>query len=290
MKNIFTIWLLIISINVFALPLKQEVSNSEYLLKNSYWKTHYQKNIKDAKAIREPIIFINPNSIAKNILMQSYDETSANYRNYAVYFESANFLRKARSSDLEIYNNLLKLKELETILFKRKKDKGKSSKLFENIEYYSDEDFKTKIDELPPVLEIPEKHSYYLKIKQIHLNNAKYRVDFYYKNKTFAIRIINLETLYFYGTKMNNPNELANTYILSPVDEGFLHIIDITGKINQFEQINKIMDINTFFSRRMEVIKAWFFKTAMGVNVRYRIKPIALFNYPDSPSSNITKK
>lgn len=247
---------LALSARGFSAPSLQSLlspTSAEALLKGErVWHTSYEGKLA-----------LLASGFAAETAQKYLDETEASFSEEVLYFAPAGFAPE--KSPLEIFNSILDISSLEQARVKKNDDSY--SPLFQKISIFFDKDKKEEL-KTPLVLEeLPDSMSLYASMRDDRLGSIFYQFDYTARESGIALSMLNLVPLRYLFFGIADKESLRTTFIQMPTAEGVLYVAHIAGHINNLDSIKKRLDLPSFFSRRIEGLKAWFFKQAYGLNI-----------------------
>lgn len=205
----------------------------------------------------------------KNEFEEIYYQTDANYSVQILYFVPRGTL--PQRSDLEIYNSIKKVLSLDNSYVVRD---NRHDPFMTKVHEYSGPEFKTKIQFIPLTQgPIPIYSESYIKAKDTRFGTIGYTIAYRYRQGRFMINLTNLSNISYIMYPIAAAGKFSTVLTAQPVRDGVLYISQAFVSFKNLKTAESSIDLRTFFSRRLEALKGWYFRQVYQIEVIQGVFP-----------------
>ncbi len=209
------------------------------------------------------------NSLIKDQLKEIFYQLPANYTVQIIYFAPDNIL-PARS-DLQIYNAVKNVESLDNSYVLRK---GRKDPFMTKVHEYAGIEFKKRMQFTP--LEkgpIPLFSESYFKAKDTRFGNTSYILTYRYEQERFMLNLTNESAIDYLIYPIAEKGKFSTVLMAQRVRGGILFILHTFVSLKNLKTAESNIDLRTFFSRRLEALKGWYFREVYGLELVQGILP-----------------
>lgn len=198
-----------------------------------------------------------------------YYKTSTNYTEQILYFVPNGLLPKR--TDLQVYNAVKNVESLEQSYVVRDKRRDPfMSKVHEFATTALKQRVKYTPLEVPP---IPIYSESYIKAKDTRFGTIGYTISYRYNKGRLIINLSNLSSIHYMVYPIADAQKFSTIVTVQPLKEGTLYIFQTFASLKNLKNAESNIDLRTFFSRRLEALKGWYFRQVYQVEVVQGVFP-----------------
>ncbi|NIZ19550.1 DUF6675 family protein [Entomospira culicis] len=198
------------------------------------------------------------------------NEVGANLSLEFLYFVPAS--QHAKRSNKDVVEALLHIRTLGTAYMIRN---DKEQALFSNVEVLDNFQNRKKINS-PVSVTIPFSYQRYISLKDARFGKIDYRVDYLADNQNVVVSMLNFSTLSYMMRKIADSQKMRLSFMQQEVSEGMLYVGHITAQIHNLDKAKESIHLPSFFSRRVEGMKGWYFQQVHGIKVNQGVYPVKI--------------
>lgn len=156
--------------------------------------------------------------------------------------------------------------------------KNKKQSLFNNVVVFDNFENRQKITPTIDVagVKLPISHHLDVSLKDSRLGKIDYRIEFFMNDQLTAMSMLNYSVASYMTRKIADKQKIRLSFFKEKVDGGFLYVAHIAAQIHDLDKAVQNIHLPSFFSRRLEGIKGWYFLQVYGVRVEQGIYPVAI--------------
>ncbi len=251
------------------------LSSQEKLAIESMLQPHIAKSLKTEGYVfqfgKSGIEYLESfkDSRIKEQFKEIFYRAAANYTVQIVYFAPDDIL--PLRTDLQIYNAVKNVESLSDSYVLRK---GRKDPFMTKIQEYSGTEFKKRTRfiplEQPP---IPFFNESYFKAKDTRFGTINYTLAYRYEQGRFMLNLTNDSKIDYLLYPIAEKGKFTTVLTAQPVQEGILYILHVFVAMKNLKTAESNIDLRTFFSRRLEALKGWYFRQVYDIEVVQGILP-----------------
>ncbi|NIZ41221.1 hypothetical protein PVA45_06860 [Entomospira entomophila] len=267
MKNIWlSLSILVICITpIFSQNLRDvvESASADYLFKGGY--VFYEYSGIDIHHMKSGVIY--------QMIQQHIRDMDANFSLEFLYFIPKGKL--PAKTNAEILSKILRVETLGSTYMIR--NGGKEQVLFKQIEVLNNfKDRKKVSEQIEQKIQLPFEKHMFITLKDARFGKIDYDVTYEASDKFLMISLLNSTPLSYAGKTIATSQAMRLSFMQQELSEGTLYVGHVVGKIHDLEKARKSIHLPSFFSRRIEGLKGWYFQQVYGVKVPQGIYPVAV--------------
>ncbi|NIZ46348.1 hypothetical protein PVA44_06400 [Entomospira nematocerorum] len=213
--------------------------------------------------------------IAHDTIKRHINELDANFSLEFLYFIPKDQLPTRKSS--EILKQILQIESLKTAYMMR--NNGKEQPLFKQVEVLNNFKDRKKVNvQIEEPISIPFQSELFISLKDSRFGKIDYQVNYLASNELVLVSLLNFTPLSYMGKKIAQAHSMRLSFMEQVVDEGTLFVGHVVGNISDLEKAKKSIHLPSFFSRRVEGIKGWYFNQVYDMKIPQGVYPVAVAN------------
>ncbi|MGL4523904.1 MAG: DUF6675 family protein [Spirochaetia bacterium] len=254
--------------NISTVPKLEDIleSNITKILRNEGHVFQYgHAGLEYIKGFKDPQLMSDYEEI--------YYETASNYTVQILYYIPQNLLTPLTNQ--QIYQAITDVSSLKKSYVVRD---DRRDPFMTNVQEFTSSRFREKaiIDHSSTLKEVPIFTEKYLRAKDTRFGTIEYNVAYRYTMGRFMIIMKNIDPINYLFYKIADPNQFTTVITIQPVQGGLLYCVQAFSSVKNLKTVEKKIDLRTFFSRRLEGIKGWFFRQVYGIEVKQGVFPVSV--------------